>query len=428
VKIARGPRKVQYRSAQDAITSFSGLKHLTDLAHGLGILADLDRVTVKKRRRGIPISDFVMSVVHSLVAGGSHLSDLAVLRDEPATRRLLYELEVPAPTTAGERLRTFSLGHIRQLESVIARGGSRLVEQAGLGGPITLDVDSSIFEVHGYLKEGARYGYTGEKGLHPLLAFWAENRLLVGCRLRAGNRHTADGVVSFLQECVGRLPADEPVQFRLDAGFYRRDVMHFADVRGFGFSISAKLTKALHRALAACPETSWRRYPWEDEAEWIEFSYQPTGWPRPYRMLVKRTPFYQADQRLLGEYFYTAAITNRRGAGSSLLRHHLARGGAENYIEEFKNGFGARSLPSQKFLANWAWLTIAMLAYNLVQAFKLLVLPGRDRGAQLKALRLHWFCVAARLIRSGRRLHAALARGPDAVTRFHWAQSVILAL
>jgi hypothetical protein len=191
VKIARGPRKVQYRSAQDAVTSFSGLKHLTDLAHGLGIVKDLERVTVKKRRRGIPIPDFVMSLVHSLVAGGSHLTDLAALRDEPATRRLLYELDVPAPTTAGERLRTFTLGHIRQLESVIARGGSRLVERAGLGGPITLDVDSSIFEVHGYLKEGARYGYTGERGFHPLLAFWAETRLLVSrCRHSRPRRPT----------------------------------------------------------------------------------------------------------------------------------------------------------------------------------------------------------------------------------------------
>src|SRR5206468_8456575 len=55
---------------------------------------------------------------------------------------------------------------------------------------------------------------------------------------------------------------------------------------------------------------------------------------------------------LLGEFFHTALITNLAGAGSSLIRHHLARGGMENYIEEFKHGLGAAHLPSQNFHAN----------------------------------------------------------------------------
>ena len=142
-------------------------------------------------------------------------------------------------------------------------------------------------------------------------------------------------------------------------------------------------------------------------------------------MIVKRTPYYEGDQRLLGEFFYVPVITNRRGAASSLLRYHLARGGAENYIEEFKNGLGARCLPSHRFNANWAWLVIAQLAYNLAQWFKLLVLPAKEHHYQLKKLRLHWFCVAGRLIRSARRTTVALARGPD---RFSWAQERIAAL
>jgi hypothetical protein len=428
VNITHRLRKVQYESCQGKITSFAGLKHITDLAHRLGILKALNGVTVKKRRRGIPIPDFVMSVVQTVIAGGSHLSDLEVLRSEGGTRKVLYDLETPAPTTAGERIRTFSLGHIKQLESAITKGLLRLSDLAGLRGPVTLDGDSSMFEVHGYLKEGARYGYTGEKGLHPLLAFWAETRLLLGVRLRSGNRHTADGAVSFLREVLSRIPQSLRVNLRLDAGFYNRDVSGFAEQRGLGFSISARLTSALMKRIDARPDESWRTYPWQEDTEWTEFSYKPQRWKRPYRLIVKRQPYYKETQRILGEYFYTAVITNRRGAGSSLMRHHLARGGMENYIEEFKNGFGARHLPSQKFLANWTWLTLVMLAYNLVQAFKLLVLPARDHALQIKALRLHWFCVAARIVRSGRKTRLALARGPDVADLFTSAQASVHAL
>jgi hypothetical protein len=42
---------------------------------------------------------------------------------------------------------------------------------AGVGpgdGPLTIDVDSTICEVHGYHKQGACYGYTHRLGLPPV--------------------------------------------------------------------------------------------------------------------------------------------------------------------------------------------------------------------------------------------------------------------
>ncbi|MFQ5507692.1 MAG: transposase, partial [Planctomycetota bacterium] len=165
MKIPRRPHRVQYVSADDKITSFSGLKLVMDLAHELGIVQDLSSLlTVKKRRRGIPIADFVMSLVSNFVIGGEHLTDLSQLRDEKATRSLLYGLDVPAATTAGETLRKFTIGHVKQVERVIANALARTADRTNGLKPITLDVDSSIFEVHGYLKEGARYGYTRVNG------------------------------------------------------------------------------------------------------------------------------------------------------------------------------------------------------------------------------------------------------------------------
>ncbi len=422
------PRKIKYLPTKDSLTSFAGLKLITDLASKLGILDALGCLTVKKRRRGIPSEDFVMSLVHSFLLGGEHLTDLEVLRQETATRELLYGLEVPAPTTAGETLRKFSLGHIKQVESVTGEALLRVESLLGGSEPITLDLDSSIFEVHGYFKEGARYGYTHVKGFHPLLCFWAEKRLLIGARLRAGNRSSAHKAKSFLSECLSRLSEERRIRLRLDAGFYSREIVGDLLARGLEFSISACLTSALREAIEGLTEQRWKSYPWEEEAEWTEFSYRPQRWPRALRMIVKRTPYFEGEQRLLGEYFYTCVITNRRGAGSSVLKHHLARGGAENYIEEFKNGMGARLLPSQNFLANWAWLVIAQLAYNLGQCFKLVLLPRSEQGHQFKKLRLLWFCVAGRIIRSGRRTIVALARAGPVAQRFGQLQASILRL
>jgi hypothetical protein len=426
VKIPHRVRAVKFRASSSQITSFAGLPFLLDLAIRLGVVRDLQALTVKKRRRGIPIEDFVLSLAANFVVGGDSLSDLDVLRQEEVTRRLCHDLQVPAPTTAGERLASFCLGHIRQLQTINSTLVLSIDERMGGNDSATVDLDSSIFESYGYLREGVRYGYKkGIKGFHPLLAFWYEPRLLLGCRLRAGNRRSDDGVESFVEEIIGAVPAHRAIRLRMDAGFYSKKIEELCLKHAAGFSISAALTGRLQRQIETLPENAWMPYPWEEAAEWAEFSYQPCGWATPYRLLVKRTPWYEKEQRILGEYFMTAVITNLRGAGASLIRYHLARGGMENYIEELKNGIGARHLPSRRFLANWTWLLIATLAYNLAQAFKLLLLPTAEHHFQMKTLRLHWFNVAARWIRTGRRWVVALARGPDVVRAFAHVQNLL---
>jgi len=255
-----------------------------------------------------------------------------------------------------------------------------------------------------------------------------EERLLLGARLRAGNRASADGVGSFVPQVLKAIPAGRTVRLRMDAGFYSKRVECLCVTRGLGFSISAQLTSRLHAAIGALPARAWQSYPWEQGAEWAEFRYRPNNWSREYRLLVKRTPWFEKEQLVIGEHFHTAVLTNLSGAASSLIRYHLARGGMENYIEEFKHGLGAAHLPSQNFHANWAWLLIAALAYNLAQAFKLLLLTSAKHADQLKKLRLHWFNVGARWIRTGRRWILALARGPDTVAAFDRVQSLLAVL
>lgn len=218
------------------------------------------------------------------------------------------------------------------------------------------------------------------------------------------------------------------MRLRLDAGFYDKKVASHLIKGEREFTISAYLTAGLKKEIEALPPTAWKPYPWQEEGEWAEFMYQPINWPCSLRLLVKKAPLYDGDQGTLGSLRYAPVITNRKGSGSSLLKFHYNRGGAENYIEEFKNGIGTRITPSRKFSANYAWLVIAQLAYNLAQWFKLLLLPKSEHSFQLKALRLHWFCVGARIIRSSRKTIFALARGPTEVTRFQRAAALIAAL
>lgn len=99
----------------------------------------------------------VMTLVHAIAAGGSHIDHADVLRSGGTQRVLPFR--VMAPSTLGTFLRAFSFGHVRQLEAVVGE----VLRRAG-GGPgssrLVVDVDSTICEVEGHNKQGATFGYT----------------------------------------------------------------------------------------------------------------------------------------------------------------------------------------------------------------------------------------------------------------------------
>ncbi len=116
----------------------------------------------------------VLSLVASMLVGGSHIDHADRLR-AGSTQRVLPFL-VMAPSTLGTFLRSFTWGHVRQLDKALGETLRRVWSSGGGpdGSPVTVDVDSTICEVSGKTKQGASYGYTGQLGYHPLVAVRSE--------------------------------------------------------------------------------------------------------------------------------------------------------------------------------------------------------------------------------------------------------------
>ena len=89
-----------------------------------------------------------------------------------------------APSRLGTFLRAFTFGHVRQLDKVAGETLRRAWRfSAGPGGDaVTIDLDSTICEVHGHKKQGAAYGYTRVLGYHPLLATRADTGEILHAR------------------------------------------------------------------------------------------------------------------------------------------------------------------------------------------------------------------------------------------------------
>jgi hypothetical protein len=166
------------------------------------------------------------------------------------------------------------------------------------------------------------------------------------------------------------------------------------------------------RAVSAIADDAWIQMA---DKVWVsEIMYQPIGWKREYRFLVRREELPEKKQISLLDnidYRYHVIVTNRAESAEDLVPFHLQRATMENFIRETKYGFSLDRFPCQEFHANWAYLTIGMLAYNIVNWIKRLALPGMYKKKFIKALRYRFFNVAARVVKHSRYIVLKIAQG-----------------
>jgi hypothetical protein len=161
-----------------------------------------------------------------------------------------------AASTVGTWLRSFTFGHVRQLDKVTGEILSR-AWAAGAepgDGPLVVDADSTICEVHGYHKQGACYGYTRRLGYHPLLATRADTGEVVPARLGKGSANTARGIARFVDELVARCRragARGELTVRADSGCWSAKLIRRLRRHRARYSITVRQTKTVRAAIAA---------------------------------------------------------------------------------------------------------------------------------------------------------------------------------
>lgn len=391
------------------LSNHAGLALLDDFAKQLGVAHVVDEeLHVKQRERGYRESEAVLSLSHTLISGGSCLLDLDVLRGDVGTRQLLGQAQLMAPTTAGEFLRKFDIGDIHDLYRALYRLQARVrPHQAATG--CTLDVDSSVYAQASAHKQGSVKAYNGEVGYHPFFVFWAEESELVFSHLRRGSAYTSSKFAWCLKAALKRLPAELPKKLRADSGLYDRKVVAFCEAHQIIFGVTADQTAPLLEAIAAIPETQWQDLTQYQLAQVAEFRYRPHQWPRAYRYVVKRELRENKQHQLY--FHYHVFVTNDETAPADhLLEWHLQHAAMENLIKEHKHGFSLEKLPTQNFHANWAYLLIGQLAFNLVAWFKKLILPPAYHQATVKTIRYQVFNVAGKIVRTARQFFLVISQ------------------
>jgi hypothetical protein len=375
------------------------------------------------------------SVVGGMLAGADSIDDLDLLRHGGMPR--LFG-GVRAPSTLGTFLRSFTHGHVQQLDAV---GGRLLARLAGrvpsviaggdtADGVAFIDVDDTIREVHGYAKQAAAYGYTRVRGLNIQLATVSTPLaapVIARARLRRGNTASAAGAGRLLAQAIGTARGagvHGRILCRADSAYYGWSFVGTAIRAKAWFSVTARMTPSVVAAIAGIGEEVWTpiRYSnaiWEEaEQRWIsdaEVAEVPfvafTGRRKAEhvacRLVVRRVRRLQPlasdgteQGELFASYRHHAFITNSTLGLVEADQRHRDHAIVEQVIAELKDGPLAH-LPSGNYAANAAWVALAVVAFNIARATAVAADMAKTRWATLRKRIIN---IPGRIAATGRRL------------------------
>jgi Transposase DDE domain group 1 len=380
----------------------AGIVLAATLAERLGIEALVDETVDLGERPGAANAGAkVMTLVSAMALGADCIDDCDLLRAGRTGQVLGHQ--VAAPSTLGTFLRAFTFGHVRQLDRVLADCLTRAwASGAGPGaGRLVVDVDSFVGEVHGRSKQGAAFGYTRQRGYHPLLATRADTGEILHIRLRKGSANTSRGMLRFTDELIARVTragATGPKLLRADSGFWSKKTFDRLERAGWQFSIGVRLQPAVRAAIEEIDERAWTTledYPATSIAQIAETTLNGR------RLVVRRVRTLDRQGELLPSWELFPFVTNRSDPLATVEAEHRQHAVVELAIRDLKDQALAH-FPSGKFSANAAWTVIACLAHNVLRWTSVLGLPGRTIPAA-RTLRRRLLALPGRLTRSARR-------------------------
>ena len=387
------------------VTSDGGLILVRELDERLGF-GELIRQHLTDSRRGkntqFPFTDLLRQSVYSRLAGYEDLNDAERLSQDPTFRLIGSEKIWERGAALTSRLQSFETEMLpaEQNFAGLARLNRALIGKAEAmdsGYRTILDMDSTEVPVYGEQEQSAYNGYFESTCFHPLLLFNAEGDCLAA-KLRPGNVHSAEGWEELLlPEIERQQQRGKEVAFRADAAFARPEVYEALEERGVKYAIRIPASDSLERDIAELLPRSVGRPSLKPLVEYKGFLYRAASWKTARRVVAK-------VEHHAGELFPRVGfiVTNLTLPSRAVVRFYNKRGTAEQWIKEGKQAVKMTRLSCHRFRSNEVRLWLSVIAYNLGNLWRRLVLPRRIDRWSLTSLQQRLVKTGGRLVKHAR--------------------------
>jgi hypothetical protein len=395
--------KVAFQGSR--VTSDAGLILVRELDERLGLQAIIAE-HLSDSRHGLNtqfrLADLLRQSIYSRLAGYEDLNDAERLATDPTFRLIGSPKQWDRGAALTSTLHWFETELLTREENLV---GLMAVNRDVIGQAETLDrsdrtvldMDSSESPVHGQQEGSAYNGHFESVCYHPLFLFNDHGDCLAA-KLRSGNVHSADDWDELLLPEIERQQAEgRRVAFRADAAFAKPDIYEALETRGVQYAIRIPANENLEWEMADLLFRSPGRPSHKPLVRYKSFSYQAGSWTQPRRVVAK-------VEHHVGELFPRVGfiVTNLQLPNRAVVRFYNKRGTAEQWIKEGKQAAHWTRLSCHRFRANEVRLQLSVLAYNLGNLWRRLVLPARIDTWSLTSLQQRLVKTGGRLVKHAR--------------------------
>jgi hypothetical protein len=417
------------QSKKEFYTSNSGLALVGLCLNKLCSLPAKAMDSLPRKIGGIGLDDILRSYVGLLTMGKSDFEAVTDCRDDDHFSQSLGIARVPSAETLRQRLDEVApiLRPIADTCSVGFLKKARVAITPLDTGHIPLDCDVFGMDNSKTKKEGVSRIYSGYDGYAPMAAYLGTEGWCLELELRNGSQHSQEGFIPFIERIIekARSLTSRKILVRLDAAHDALDTrVALAGKRNVGYIVK------------------WnpRR---EDQIEWAGriFTEGTVTTPRDGKRVglltvhvrqvhegrtymfkrvmraVERTIDRRGQRLLTPEIEIEGWWTTLDLPEKDVIRLYEGRGTSEQFHAEIKSDMDMERLPSGKFATNALILTLGGLAYNILRAIGQLGLVSGEtpvrhpaKRRRIKTVMQELMYLAARLVRTGRRLKLVFSR------------------
>jgi len=395
------------------VTSDGGLILVRELDERLGFGELIEQYLTDSRASNARFSfaDLLRQSVYSRLAGYEDVNDAERLSHDPTFRLIGSEKIWDRGAALTSRLQTFETEVLAEQGNFagLARLNRELMGKAeSLGSPYraVLDMDSTEIPVYGEQERSAYNGHFESTCYHPLLLFNREGDCLAA-KLRPGNVHSAEGWEELLLPEIERQQTHKKeVVVRADAAFAKPEIYEALEERGVNYAIRIPANENLERDIAELLPRPVGRPSVKPLVEYKSFLYQAASWKKARRVVAK-------VEHHQGELFPRVGfiVTNLSLPSRAVVRFYNKRGTAEQWIKEGKQAVKMTRLSCHRFRSNEVRLWLNLIAYNLGNLWRRLVLPKKIENWSLTSLQQRLVKTGGRLVKHARYYWLLLAEG-----------------